>query len=262
MKIFDFIHKLFFVDRLTYAFNIYPIWRENMDRKSCNLCMIDLLFKQRNLRNVTINGTTLFIRTQTSDLAVAISSLVDEEYKEIRVKEPQYILDVGANIGTSALYFNKKFPDAKIIAIEPEIDNFDILSKNTQSIENITVINAALCGTSGFRELQDRGTGSWGFTVTDVEGSATGTKQNIDCMTLCDIMSEYEIDQIDWLKMDIEGGEKEVLENAEAWIDKVNIMTVELHDRICMGCSRAFYLATQSFKKFEKNGEKVTAYKV
>ncbi len=74
-------------------------------------------------------------------------------------------------------------------------------------------------------------------------------------------MEKYSIDKIDLLKMDIEGGEKNVLENSSDWIDSVDIITVELHDRICVGCDRAFYLSTKDFKTFEKHGEKITAYK-
>jgi FkbM family methyltransferase len=45
---------------------------------------------------------------------------------------------------------------------------------------------------------------------------------------------EHGIESIDLLKMDIEGGEKDVLEKSLGWIDSVDTMTVELHDRICM----------------------------
>ncbi len=75
------------------------------------------------------------------------------------------------------------------------------------------------------------------------------------------LLTKYGFESIDLLKMDIEGGEKNVLESASDWVDLVKVMTVELHDRICMGCSRAFYLSTQNFQTFEKHGEKVTAYR-
>jgi len=74
-------------------------------------------------------------------------------------------------------------------------------------------------------------------------------------------MNEHGIESIDLLKMDIEGGEKDVLENSQEWIGSVSAMTIELHDGISMGCSRAFYLATKDFKVFETHGEKVTAYR-
>jgi hypothetical protein len=87
------------------------------------------------------------------------------------------------------------------------------------------------------------------------------TGQQVCCITIGSLLDKYDLDTIDILKMDIEGSEKNVLENSEDWIDKVKIITAELHDRICMGCDRAFYLATREFARFEKDGEKVTAYR-
>ena len=74
-------------------------------------------------------------------------------------------------------------------------------------------------------------------------------------------MKEHDIDSIDLLKMDIEGAEKDVLEKSSGWIDRVDVLCAELHDRICMGCDRAFYLATKDFRTFERHGEKITAYR-
>jgi hypothetical protein len=74
-------------------------------------------------------------------------------------------------------------------------------------------------------------------------------------------MKEHDIDSIDLLKMDIEGEEKDVLEKSSGWIDRVDVLCAELHDRICMGCDRAFCLATKDFRTFERHGEKITAYR-
>ena len=62
--------------------------------------------------------------------------------------------------------------------------------------------------------------------------------------------------------MDIKGCDKEVLDNAGEWIDKVTIIAIELHDGICMGCAGSFYLATRDFARFERRGEIVIAYRI
>jgi hypothetical protein len=72
----------------------------------------------------------------------------------------------------------------------------------------------------------------------------------------------YNLACIDILKMDIEGGEKNVFEAAGDWIDRVNCITIELHDKICMGSDRAFYLATKAFRRFLKDDDRVTAYRI
>lgn len=224
-------------------------------------CIFDEAIGRENERLVRFAGNDILVRSGTPDLRVAISSLVQKEYENIQCSDPKVIIDAGANIGTSSIYFARKFPQAKILAIEPEKGNFELLVENVRRYENVVPIKAAIWGSTESRTIQNRNTGHWGYTVSDAQGAAVSTGQQIDCITIVDLMSEFEIEKIDLLKMDIEGGEKDVLENSEAWIEAVDIMTVELHDRICMGCDRAFYLATRDFERFEKHGEKVTAYR-
>ncbi len=193
---------------------------------------------------------------------MAISSLYLQEYEHIRCADPKVIVDAGANIGSSAISFAKTYPNARILAVEPEESNFNLLLKNTDRYGNIVPVQAALWGTNGKRTIQDTGTGHWGYTVSNTPDQTESTGQEVECLTIIALMEKYHIDKIDILKMDIEGGEKDVLENSSDWIDSVDVLTVELHDRICLGCGRAFYLATQDYATFERHGEKVTAYRM
>ena len=184
-----------------------------------------------------------------------------KEYDYLSLSSPKTIIDAGANIGTSSIFFARKYPGAHILAAEPKISNFELLKKNTQNYHNIVPIKAALWSKNCTRTIQNRFTGHWGHTVSETENRTESTGQKVNCVTVVSLMEEHGIESIDLLKMDIEGGEKDVLENSQVWIDSVDTMTVELYDRICMGCDRAFYLATEDFVKFEKHGEKVTAYR-
>jgi hypothetical protein len=76
-------------------------------------------------------------------------------------------------------------------------------------------------------------------------------------MTLDKLMDECGIDYIDVLKIDIEGSEKEVFENAARWIDRVGMIAVELHDRFKSGCSSSVYSATKGFEILSRNGETI-----
>lgn len=224
-------------------------------------CILDELLNREVVRPIVISGTKLWVRTNTPDLLVAIAGLYELEYENVRCTDPKTIIDAGANIGTSSLFFSKKFPNSKIYAIEPENGNFEMLIRNTRNNLNVVAVKAAIWGQVDRRVIQNRETGHWGYTISNTENAVESTGQEIDCITINGLMDEYHIDNIDLLKMDIEGGEKDVLENSASWINSVDIITVELHDRICMGCDRAFYLATKNYKVFEKHGEKVTAYR-
>jgi FkbM family methyltransferase len=225
------------------------------------LCILDTILLREVLRLVTINGAQVYVRTNTPDLEVAFSSLYDKEYGSIRLSNPKIIIDAGANIGTSSIFFAKQFPNARIFAVEPEASNFQLLQKNLKQYPNVVAVQAAFWGTSGTRKIQNRFTGHWGYTVAETTNRTQETGQEINCVTMDSFMNEHGIESIDLLKMDIEGGEKDVLENSQEWIGSVSAMTIELHDRIIMGCSRAFYLATKDFIVFETHGEKVTAYR-
>lgn len=218
-------------------------------------------FKIEKLSFVLFKGRKIFARTSSPDLKVIINTLILSEYDNINCKDPAVIIDAGAYIGSAALYFTQKFPKATILALEPEAANFELLVKNCKEFNKIIPINAALWSSNTTRELNDRFTGQWGYTISNTFNKISFTRQIVNCLSMDDLISIYKIDTIDVLKMDIEGSEKEVFEHASTWIEKVNIISVELHDRINIGCDRAFYLATKNFTKFERKGEKVSAFR-
>jgi hypothetical protein len=70
-------------------------------------------------------------------------------------------------------------------------------------------------------------------------------------------MEDYKVDRVNLLKLDIEGSEKEVFSNARPWIDRVDAISIELHDRFRPGCSRAFFGAVADFPTELRRGEKI-----
>ncbi|QKT03354.1 FkbM family methyltransferase [Ectothiorhodospiraceae bacterium 2226] len=65
------------------------------------------------------------------------------------------ILDTGANIGTSALYFAQRYPRARL-AVEPEDGNFALLETNTRHLPNVTALKAAVWGSTEKRVIKNR----------------------------------------------------------------------------------------------------------
>lgn len=224
-------------------------------------CLADRLLHRPRLRRVRLRGLEVYLRTASPDLFVAESSLIDLEYAHVRCPAPRVIIDAGANIGTSALYFAWAYPAARILAIEPETSNFELLCRNAAPFPNIVPIQAALWSSPGPRAILDRGSGPWGYTVSETDNRTAPTGQRVACVTMADLLAEHGIERVDLLKMDIEGGEKDVLEHAEGWIDRIGVLTVELHERICPGCEAAFARATAGFARIERHGEKYTAYR-
>lgn len=189
------------------------------------------------------------LRRGGSDLHTFVHVIAQDAYKP-DFDEPssaEVIIDAGANVGLAALWYAEKYPDAKILAIEPEAENFEWLQRNVEAYPNIRPIQAALWNECGSLSITDTGGGSWAFRVdlSPADGASTGT--DIAAITIESLMKEHDVDHIDILKIDVEGSEKEVFEASDGWIGDVDMIAVELHDRFKAGCSDAFNEATREF---------------
>jgi FkbM family methyltransferase len=197
----------------------------------------------------------LSVRVPSSDVLLYRQIFERHEYEVPVCRTPAVIVDAGANVGLSAVYFAHRFPNAQIIAIEPEAHNFAMLASNVADYPNVIPVKAALWHANTVIELFDPGIGPWGY----VSGSATnaiGTwRQRTPAITLDKVLCDYAIDHVDLLKMDIEGSEREVLGSSAGWIDAVDAVIVELHERIRSGCEQAFAEIAPRFDHCWHSGE-------
>jgi FkbM family methyltransferase len=200
----------------------------------------------------------LRVRLKTSDLPAYQGVFINREYDLPLRMSPTTIIDAGANVGFASIFFANKYPHARVIAIEPEASNFELLKRNVEPYPNITPLRAALWKDDVIIDLVDPGIGHWGFQATKLawtdQKTRLGTVQGV---TVERIMRDYALDYVDILKMDIEGAERDVLENPSPWIDNVGVVIAELHDRYGIGCCRNFYRATQGFDVELQKGELV-----
>jgi len=200
----------------------------------------------------------IYLRTSSSDVPTYDQVFLKGEY-EFNVKySPKVIIDAGANIGLASIYFANKFPEVKILAIEPEASNFEMLKKNTAQYENIIPIHGALWNENNQIDLMDPGLGEWGFMTQEVnlkEENLGERRHRVKGLTIDRIMEEHGIEFADILKIDIEGAEREVFNDPSGWISKVGALIIELHERMKSGCNRSFYNATNDFDEEWHQGE-------
>lgn len=190
------------------------------------------------------------VRMRTTDLAVCNQVYHDQQYAYMPPQAIRCIVDAGANIGCSAVYFAKKFPEARIICIEADKSNYEVLRINCARYPNIECLHAALWPVEGQVEVVDTGEGEWAFRAKEIAGSEPSDSQGnqrIEAITIDGVMSRFGLETIDVLKMDIEGGEREVLGAGERVLDRVNVLAVECHDRWVPGCTRVVFAATRNF---------------
>jgi FkbM family methyltransferase len=202
-----------------------------------------------------------YLRIPSSDVVTFEQIFLLQEYRFDAKISPRTIVDAGANIGLSSIYFSNRFPGAKIIAIEPEDGNFEMLRRNTMPYKNIIAVRGALWHENENLQLVDPGVGDWGFMTQQAHGGVEervgAILQEVRGMTVSTVMKEQGLERIDILKMDIEGAEREVFNDPSSWLGKVDAMIVELHERMKSGCNRSFYRGTQGFDDEWLDGENV-----
>lgn len=124
-----------------------------------------------------------------------------EQYKEGKYKEDMVIVDVGANMGLSALYF--KDVAKKIYALEPSKQHFDALVENVKGFDNIIPLNIGLAARSAPDNLLSNDSG----TVPESFFGNGEIAEQVELLTFGDFLTKYEIEHVDLLKVDAEGAE-------------------------------------------------------
>jgi len=200
------------------------------------------------------------LRIPSSDVPTYEQVFINHDYDFLVETHPKVIVDAGANIGLASIYFANKYPGAKIIALEPEQSNFELFKENIAPYSNVIPIQAALWNKNEEIDLIDPGLGNWGF-MTETKDSTENLPGNIChtvmAMTIDKIMRDYSLTKIDILKIDIEGAEREVFSDTSLWIEKIDSIIIELHERMKAGCNRSFYCGSNGFDNEWKHGENV-----
>jgi FkbM family methyltransferase len=143
-------------------------------------------------------------------------------YKFQPSKPSPLIIDCGANYGTSIVYFNKMFPSARIIGVEADPFIFKILEWNmrTRGLNDIKLLNRAVSVDTAPVKFYSEGAD--GGRLYHLEGARKTF--DIDTINLDDLIE----DEVDFLKVDIEGAETEVICACER-LDNVSQLFIEYH---------------------------------
>ncbi len=157
------------------------------------------------------------------------------------------ILDAGANIGASAVYFAAEYPGSVVYAIEPEPNNAALLRMNCAG-RNVRIFEGAVGAEDGTMFLVDPGLGDFGYRVE------SAGEIEVPVSSVATLMREVDRSQMFPLifKIDIEGGEARLFEKNTEWVDDFPLIVVELHDWLLpfQGSSRNF-LKTIAAREFE-----------
>lgn len=177
-----------------------------------------------------LNGQEVWVRPGTSDVRV----LWDCYFKQYQlppmpIRDDATILDLGANVGYTAASLGVRYPNARIIGVELDSENSELARRNTAFLgDRCTIVNAGIW----FEQTRIAYTGNTDHALHITDKPDTSATHYVQTITMPMLMDQFGIDEVDYVKMDIEGAEASVLENAVdvRWLDRIRNMNVEVHE--------------------------------
>lgn len=167
------------------------------------------------------------------------------------------IIDVGANIGQSSIFFKNAYPSASIYSLEPVQQTFKILDSALSKYDQVKTFQLALGARNEIADIQIKENSLWNSLVDHESGN--GKKEKIEVITLDELVSREEINRISILKIDVEGFEVQVLKGGEETFKNglVDFVYCEVglneNDR-----SHTFFLNVKT--ELEKNGFRFVSF--
>lgn len=207
------------------------------------------LVTRRRLVTLRLRGFTgqLRFRPGTSDKEVIEQVFLTDEYSWLgRLDGVSTIVDCGANIGATAFLLLNAFPDARLVAIEPDAGNYDILRENLEQFgERATALKAAVWSRdTTLRLVRGEFLDGREWTYQAKEHPDTSLEA-VPAKSLPTLLGELEAESIDLLKVDIEGGELDLLSGEpQSWLPRVRNVSIELHGE---ESTRAFFSAMSRY---------------
>jgi FkbM family methyltransferase len=187
-----------------------------------------------------------YLRAGTSDVGTFLKTIVYPEY-DIR-SFPSFqkidvlyqnaraegrrplIIDCGANIGMSSIWFSRLFPEAQILAVEPAVDNIEIAKRNLRAYPNVTLLQGAVWDRPTRLKISDTTVAPDAYQVVEVQEGAENLDKTLKAFTITKLMDMADTHQPLIVKIDIEGAEAILFRSHTEWVGLTDLITIELHD--------------------------------
>jgi FkbM family methyltransferase len=165
-------------------------------------------------------GGRLWLRSHSTDISVMDEHLIGGAYKDAP-DNLETIVDLGAYTGITARWLLARNSWARIVCVEPEPGNVEVLNRNVAAVPARAVVVPACIGGTERTVGLTSANGSWAFEMR--EGG------DIPVVTMDQLVKDRGLDHIDLLKSNVEGAEREVFENTSGWADRVGFAIIEWH---------------------------------
>ncbi len=195
----------------------------------------------------------VFCRPKTSDIFPMWQVFGIKEFDIAQSFTPEIIIDAGANTGYGSVFYAAKFPHARILAVEPDSENLEMVELNLKPFPNVQVVHGAIWWRNTDLVIKNPKADYWSFRVCEAESSEINSIPGFTIQTLLD---NYGLSHVDLVKMDIEGAEGELFRKGDLeWLDLCRVLVIEVHG------DSAFKIVDDTMKKrgfiCKRKGEKL-----
>lgn len=182
-----------------------------------------------------LGGEEVFVRPGSADPEVLVGAFHGKYHLPgAELREPRLIWDLGANIGLTMRQMASTFPEARVVGVELDPANLELARRNLEPVVGRTeLVEGAVWpdpGTVSYGTPEDTEEGGDAFRVGEAGGGSASA------VTLDELLSRFGAP--DYVKMDIEGAEAEVLERSTSWAASVPRIGVEYHLPYTLGACR------------------------
>jgi FkbM family methyltransferase len=209
-------------------------------------------------RKVRVNGHDIVMRRTSWDEGVVHCVLIQQDYTPsgFGIEPDDTVIDIGGNIGCFAVLAAKRAPHGRVLVFEPEHENYTLLCRNVRAnrLTNVEAVHAAVAGRSGTATLFKAQHGPLHTTIARRLDDATGSDE-VWATSLPEIFDRYQVSTCNFLKMDCEGAEFEILYNTPAdYLRRVDKIALEYHaqtDKQRVAGKLVAYLESHGFHTVE-----------
>jgi len=210
----------------------FSSWRLRVDFLLSRLLKAGLTPGVDQPRQIRFQDWRLTYRFNRGDIQSLREVLVEEVYACELPFVPRSILDLGANIGLASLWLARRYQQAEdmcILAVEASDANARVAAINFR--DNAIpgeVIHAAVGEHHGEAFFAARAASNVGRIVS----SADEASVRVPVIGIAELVARFPSGQVDLVKMDIEGSERELLTPRSDWLDRVRALMIEWHDDV------------------------------
>ena len=208
-------------------------------------------------------------REGTQDLQIAYEVIERDCYrlKSWKLKDPKVIIDVGCQIGCFSSLACTLFPDCRVLSFEMVEENFLIAQENLKDFKNNKCLNVAIKGknpilgcrynknNTGGHKAVFKGATSY-IGEERMKASYQLEKEDVKALDFKQIFKDFNLKEIDFLKLDCEGSEHEILPHLfeTGLINKIKNIALEMHGRKEKECSYILSELENYYTSVEKTG--------